>query len=106
MNDIKRISILTVALALSGCAGSPSDLSNSSNQTVIKSDATYQTLYEQIASTAKRCWTGSGIYISAEVDAGFYPNLGYGQVDLIFNDMGSRYFYLHRRLNPAISDPK
>ena len=85
------------AASLVGCASKP--LEEASKPIVQAYAEDYQVLFQRVSATAKRCFASkAGLYRSGTVEADLYADIGYGQMTLAVNGLGSDNYYLSVRI--------
>ncbi|MEQ1938621.1 hypothetical protein ABMA46_10225 [Mesorhizobium sp. CN5-321] len=99
--NFRNILPVALPLLLAGCAGSAASLEAQTDAVTLNASGDYRSVYERLATTAKRCWDATGMYQSGEVEDDIYPSLGYGTISVVVNNMGSRTFELTAKIEDA-----
>ncbi|SOC45730.1 hypothetical protein SAMN05892877_117119 [Rhizobium subbaraonis] len=101
---MKRFSAVVVIATLAGCSSTPEALeqSKSADRTEKVFSENYQEVYRRLVRTARLCSGGnSGRFTSFELDTELYSELGYGEVTLSLQNMGTRNYYWKAKVEKA-----
>lgn len=82
-----------------GCTTSPAEFESLSPQLVEDISDNYQTAYERVYRTGRRCYVTGFFTTSQEVEAQLFPELGFGEVLFIFVNMGTKSPMLRLRVD-------
>lgn len=104
---MKMLRAPLLALALLGCSTSPEDLQAKDPPETRVFAENYQEIFRRVSNEAKKCMTGSmGPYASMQVNAQLYPDLGFGELSIWIENLGTRNYYVTAKIEKADSGSK
>jgi len=99
---MKKLRAALLAFALWGCSTSPEDLQAKDPPETRQFAENYQEIFRRVSNEAKKCMTGSiGTYASMQVNAQLYPDLGFGELSIWIENMGTRNYYVTAKIEKA-----
>lgn len=88
MRYLNVVTAMMLPVTLVACAGSSKSLTDQTKPIVHSYTEDYRAIFDRVSSMAKQCWPATAIHSSQFVESDIYPTLDYGQVSMVFGDVG------------------